>query len=290
MKDVMKKIYLGIKLCRPSHSIKNLLILLPPFFGKQLLCRQMLTDAVLAIISFSLVASVVYVFNDITDRDKDRHHPVKKMRPVASGKFTVKSAVILLFILLFSGLGMMWIFTGKWLIMVLTLFYLVMNIAYSCKLKNIPLIDIFILALGFVLRVYFGGMWFEIVISPWLFLCVFSAALCFGTGKRRNEMLYAGKSSRPVLEKYTPGFLTNCYYLFCGVTIIFFALWAVLVIKKELMQFAIPVVMLIMLRYNLIIETTESDGDPVSVMLKDKLLLTMSLIFAVMSFAVLYFL
>ena len=281
-----------IKLCRPTHAVKNLLVLLPPFFAQKILEKDVLLSSFLTFCSFSLIASVVYVFNDLIDKDNDKLHPSKCNRPIASGKVSVKSAWGLIIVLLCCGYGLIFFTTQKTASIILLSSYLFLNIGYSLFLKNSPIIDLFVLASGFVLRVYYGGTWFNIPISPWLFLCVFCGALWFATGKRRNELLYAGEGeTRPVLKKYTLGYLNSTYYLLCAIAIIFYSLWTILGHKTNYaLQISIPVVIFILFRYNFVIETTDADGDPMSMLLKDKLFLLLSLIFAVICFVGIYFL
>ena len=282
-----------IKLCRPAHIVKNILILFPPFFAQRILEKEVLFSSFFAFCSFSLIASVVYVFNDLVDKDKDKLHPSKRNRPIASGKVSVKSAWLLIIVLLCCGYGLSFFAKDKIASSILLSIFLFINIAYSLSLKNYPIIDLFVLASGFVLRVYYGGTWFNISISPWLFLCVFCGALWFITGKRRNELLYAGKKgeTRPVLKKYTLEYLNSSYYLLCAISIIFYSLWTVLGRKTNCaLQMSIPVVIFILFRYNFVIETTDADGDPVFMLLKDKLFLLLSLFFAAISFIGIYFL
>lgn len=280
-----------IKLCRPAHAIKSLLVFLPPFFAQKILEKEVLLSSFFAFCSFSLIASVVYVFNDLVDKDLDRLHPRKCNRPIASGKVAVKSAWMLIILLICCGYGLIFFATEKVSSIILLSIYLFINIAYSLYLKNYPIIDLFILASGFVLRVYYGGTWFNIPISPWLFLCVFCGALWFIFGKRRNELLYAGKQgeTRPVLKKYTVEYLNNSYYLLCALSIVFYSLWTILGRKTNYaLQISIPVVIFILFRYNFVIETTNTDGDPMSMLLKDYLFLLLSLLFAAISFVGIY--
>ena len=280
-----------IQLCRPKHAIKNFLILLPPFFGQKILAPQTLKTALLAFLSFSAVAASIYIINDVADVEKDRLNSAKKNRPVASGRVSVSKALFLSAILLGIGFTML-VFSDNIISnVVLLLSYFILNTAYSLNLKNKPVIDVFILASGYVLRVYFGGFWFNVKVSPWLFLCIFCGALFLAFGKRRNEMLHIPPPylTRPVLRHYNRQYLTGCYYLFCGLTIVFFALWTVLATKQQSMfLYTIPIVVFIILRYNLIIETVETSGDPIPTLWGDKLLMFLILVFLVLSFIGLY--
>lgn len=280
-----------IILCRPIHAVKNLLIILPPFFGHCFGGWTILWESVLAICSFSLVASVVYVLNDLWDRENDRKHPQKCKRPIASGKVSVAEARGLIAFMMLCGGGLIFFSSESLVCSIILLVYLLTNVAYSISLKNFPVVDIFVLALGFVLRVYFGGAWFSVTISPWLFLCVMCGALWFATGKRRNELLHAGTNgtSRPVLKKYSMSYLNSSYYLLCGISIVFFSLWTILGGRQNYaLQFSIPLVIFILFRYNFIMETTDADGDPLPMLLKDKILILLSLLFGIASFIGVY--
>ncbi len=278
-----------IKLCRPQHAVKNLLVLFPVFFGAKLLDSHTLVQGILGFLSFCLVASMIYVLNDVLDAERDRNHPDKKNRPVASGRISRAGASVLFVLLGIAGFGLCCFAENKLPVLCLTAAYLILNLAYSWSLKNYPVVDIFILSSGFVFRIYAGGAWCRIPVSSWLFLCVLCAALCFAVGKRRNEMLHCKDdfSSRPVLKQYNLSYLTNTYYLFCGATIVFFSLWAI-TMPGTIMPFIIPLVIFILMRYNLIIETTGTDGDPLPVLLKDKILLSLLLVFLIACFAGIY--
>jgi len=280
-----------IKLSRPKHVVKNFLILLPPFFGQKLLAPETLKTAAFAFLSFSAVAAAVYVINDLADVENDRRNDAKKNRPIASGRISVPKASVFAAILLIAGFAMLAFADHIIPTSILLLVYFVLNIAYSLKLKNIPVVDVFILASGFVLRVYFGGFWFDVVVSPWLFLCILCGALFFAFGKRRNEMLNIPPPypTRPVLNRYTLQYLTSCYYLFCALTIVFFSLWTILATTQHTMfMYTLPIVVFIIMRYNLIIETEDTSGDPVSTLWADKLLIFLVLVFAILSFIGLY--
>ena len=275
-----------LELCRPQHAIKNLLILFPPLFGKQLFHWDNLVPGISSLLSFSFIASAVYVFNDLIDCEKDRQHPIKQKRVFPSGRLSSSFGWVLFVVLSLVGFDITFFSKTTFLSLILAIVYLLINLLYSLKLKNEAIIDIIILSSGFVIRVYYGGVWFNVAISPWLFLCVLNGALCFALGKRRNEMIAANGNyaSRPVLGKYSLSFLTASYYLFCGISIVFFSLWTVFLPHQNmLLQFSIPVVIMIMLRYNHLIETRAEAGDPVVTLLKDWILLSLAMIFLIMS-------
>ena len=283
-----------LKLCRLEHWVKNLLVFLPPFFLGVMFDGPKLRVAAPAFLSFSLVASAVYVLNDLNDRESDRLHPAKRSRPIASGAVGVNSALALAAALIVAGFGMLFWAHSRILAAIVLAMYLLCNVAYSVRFKDTPLVDIFLLASGFVFRIFHGGFFFGIEISSWLFLCVFSAALYFACGKRKNEIarMGAGSGTRTVLRFYTQKFLDAHYYMFCGLSILFYCLWTITRTDQHAvgkLALTIPVMVFILARYNYIVESEDCDGDPVPVLLHDKWLILASLFFVALNFAVLYF-
>lgn len=195
----MKKYF---KLIRIKHYIKNLLILFPVIFSGELFKIATIRSILLAFLSFSFAASVVYIINDIKDKEKDRLHEKKKNRPIASGQISVKNAIICAIILIMLSIICNYFASPKGFLInyLFVIAYLIINIAYSFGLKNIPLIDITILASGFLIRLFYGAAIVNIQVSNWLYLTVLAVAFYLGLGKRRNEILNVGKDSRPVLQ------------------------------------------------------------------------------------------
>lgn len=283
-----------LKLCRLEHWVKNLLVFLPPFFLGVMFDGPRLRAAVPAFLSFSLVASAVYVLNDLNDRDRDRQHPTKCRRPIASGAVGVLPAATLAAVLSALGFAMLFWAHSRICAAIVLAMYLLCNVAYSVRLKDTPLVDIFLLASGFVFRIFYGGFFFGIEISSWLFLCVFSGALYFACGKRKNEIARVGgaSGSRTVLKFYTQKFLDAHYYMFCGLSILFYCLWTITRTDQHAvgkLALTIPVMVFILARYNYIVESEDCDGDPVPVLLHDKWLILATLFFVALNFVVLYF-
>lgn len=275
------------RLLRVEHYLKNGLVFLPLFFNKSLLNINELVIVIIGFITFSLLSSTVYIFNDIQDVEKDKLHPKKKFRPIASGKINTKTAYILAFvsfiISLLFGIYCGGIFSVSYLIV-----YLALNIAYSLGLKDKPLIDIAILTSGFLIRLMYGAFITRINISVWLYLTVMVGAIYLGFGKRRNEL---NKSkvlgeTREVLKYYNYEFLDKNMTIFMTLTIIFYSLWTVQN-DNQLMLWSVPMVIFILLKYSLDIETN-SDGDPVSVLISDKFLIGLVLVLLIFMSIVLY--
>ena len=278
-----------LKLIRPFHWVKNLLIFVPLFFSGQLFNLNKLFLLVLGFIAFSFVASSVYIVNDIQDADKDRKHPKKRFRPIASGRISKQHAVIFLIFLLIISVGIM-IYLAReshntWGTFGFPIFYLVMNVAYSNGLKNFPLVDVVIIAVGFVIRLLYGGVLVNITISDSLLLTVISASMFLGFGKRRNE-LRKGTSTRKVLKVYSIGFLDKIMYVFIGLTLVFYSLWSIA--GNWLLVYTVPLAMVIVEDYCLIIESGSSDGDPAEVLKHSESLLVLLILFILMLLFCLY--
>lgn len=195
-----------IRTTRPHQLVKNLFVLAPIVFAKEIFDPDLLWRAAGAFMTFSLLTGAVYTMNDLVDAAADREHPVKRFRPIASGLVPLPLARIFAVCLVILGLG--GAATGPWPFLLTLSAYFVLNIAYSFKLKQVPYIDVGIIALGFVLRVAAGGFGTHIQVSNYLFACTAMLALFLGFGKRRHELSQAlltknKKKQRAVLEAYT---------------------------------------------------------------------------------------
>lgn len=289
----MEKIKAYLKLIRIKHYIKNILVFAALACSGRLFESPRLFAGVIGFIAFSLISSVVYVVNDIQDRERDAHHPTKRNRPIASGTISVPEAWILVVVLLIAALGanMIIFHISSTLLLIL---YLVLNLAYSFGLKNVPLVDVTILTSGFLLRVLYGAVVTGIAISDWLWLTVIVGSFYFSFGKRRNELQkIGGGETRAVLTFYTPGFLDKAMYMCLGLTNAFYALWCMDIRTAQMYDgvsliFTVPIVLLITLRYSMDVEG-DSDGDPVEVLLHDKGLLLLCGVYLAAMFLILYF-
>lgn len=282
-----------IVLMRPRHYIKNGLLLLPIVFSGRLLEAALLWRAAAGFLSFCFLSSFIYILNDIRDAAHDRLHPTKCNRPIASRAVSVRSAWILAAVVLilscafniFAAGGNIsgWVF---WLL------YLIINIAYSMWLKHVAIVDVALLASGFLLRVLYGASITEIEISRWLYLTVISAAFYLGLGKRRNELSGSGEQSRKVLARYNLSFLDKNMYLCMALAIVFYSLWSVDAITiarvgSTNLIWTVPLVLLICLKYSLIVENS-SDGDPVEVLFSDWVLCLLVVVFAAVMLGIVY--
>lgn len=278
-----------LKLIRVKHYLKNVLIFLPAIFAGIIFDGTVLFKTLIAFLSFSFTSSIIYVINDIRDAESDRNHPVKKNRPIASGAVTIPSAVIVVIVLLLITVALLYfsnlLFNFASLILI---FYLIMNLLYSFGLKNIPLIDVAILAFGFVIRVIYGGAIIDVEVSNWLFLTVLSVSFYMALGKRRNELLKSGdKNTRKVLTYYNKDFLDKNMYMFLALAIVFYSLWSTMAINSDFFKYSVIFVILIMMKYSMNVENG-GYGDPVDVILNDKVLILLTILYIVFTVGVLY--
>ena len=284
----MERVRNYIKLMRLKHCVKNILILLPLVFSGEFFQYGKLLSSALGFLAFSFLASAVYILNDIQDVEKDRLHPKKKFRPIASGKVSEKQGRVLSVVAMIGAITLNFLATTNYVSFIFLGIYLVMNIFYSKGLKNVPLLDIVVLASGFLLRLIYGGIVTNIHISNWLYLTVITASFYMGLGKRRNELGKSGNqiNTRKVLKYYNYAFLDKNMYMCLGLTNAFYALW-VIGTQKEVMIWTVPMVMVLGMKYSLNIER-DSDGDPVEVILQDKVLWLLGILYSALVIGAIY--
>lgn len=281
-----------IKLMRVHHYIKNLLVFAALACSGNLFEKNLFVAATIGFVSMCFVSSAVYVINDIKDREADRLHETKRHRPIASGEISVKTAVFMAVILILLSLGTNCLVYSP-LSTGLLLVYLVTNLAYSLGLKNAAIVDVCLLVSGFLIRILYGATITGIEISNWLYLTVIAIAFYFAFGKRRNEIKKApeGKTRR-VLKEYPIHFLDQCMYMSLTLANVFYALWSmdkntIEHYGSKYLVLTVPLVLIITIKYCMNIEK-DSDGDPVEVLVKDKVLITLSLIYVLMMCGILY--
>ena len=281
-----------LKLMRVHHYIKNGLVFAALACSGQLFNLEKLAYGIVAFVVFCMVSSVVYIVNDIRDREKDRRHPTKCNRPIAAGTVSVKSAWRLAAVLLIVAIVCNLLVFNATSTLLLVL-YLTLNLAYSFGLKNIPIVDITILVSGFLIRILYGAFVTEITISNWLYLTVTALAFYFALGKRRNELKQISNGeTRKVLKDYPINFLNTNMGMCLALTNVFYALWSMDEKTKSFYNnddliFTVPIVLLITMKYSFDIEG-ESDGDPVEVLLHDKFLLALCALYLAAMFMILY--
>lgn len=287
------KIKYYLKEMRLHHYIKNLLVFMPLICSGQIRDLEKLIASAFVFLSFCFLSSAIYFINDIRDVDKDRNHPTKCRRPIAAGQIAIRPAILftaLLIILSAAFCAVHFNLSAS----LLLLLYFVLNLGYSFGLKNLPLLDVAILVAGFLIRVLCGSVVTDIRISGWLYLVVISAAFYLGLGKRKSELQKHQKDdTREVIQKYPFAFLENNMYMCMTLVIVFYALWAVdektiAMHHSSALIWTVPIIMLIFMRYSLRVEKN-SDGDPVEVLLHDKVLLVLCVLYLAVMLTLLCF-
>lgn len=271
-----------IKLMRPKQWIKNSFVLAPLLFTGEFLNPEAVQQALLATLLFCLASSATYIINDLHDIEHDRRHPKKsKTRPLAAGTVTIPTALFTLGVL-YASLIWGWFYFSNvaWVIVV----YLVLNLAYTFILKYQPVLDIFTIAIGFVLRVYAGAIALSVPVSDWMFITTLSLALYLAAVKRRQELSQIGVKSRKVLEKYSVSLVDRYAEISATSALIFYSMF-VMSAKPQLV-ITVPLVLFGMFRYWYIVEKFEGGESPTDALLTDwQLLLTVALWVAACSWA-----
>jgi len=215
-----------LQLLRLHQWIKNLLLFVPIFFSGQIQNIDLLLQVLVAFFSYSLMASTVYILNDYVDIQRDKLHPIKQNRPLASGKVSKSQAQILFVILLISSLGISFLVSYK--LTIILAIYFVVNVLYSLRLKHEAIVDITIIATGFLLRIFAGSIPFEIVVSKWLIIMIFLSAMFIGIAKRRGELILENDgATRKSLEGYNLQFVDIAMVMMAAVTIVCYIMYTV---------------------------------------------------------------
>ncbi|MCF6345071.1 MAG: decaprenyl-phosphate phosphoribosyltransferase [Thiomicrorhabdus sp.] len=265
-----KSVLLGLfKLSRPRQWIKNGFIFAPLLFTGLFLDWLAISQTLWAFGLFCLAASATYIVNDLRDIEEDRKHPVKSLkRPLASGEVTPFQAKVLL-VILYAVLLVGFMFQPQ--IMMIIVAYLLLNVAYSFYLKHQPVLDIFTIAFGFVLRVYAGATAISVPVSSWMFITTLCLALFLAAMKRRQELMQTSQAGRKVLAYYTESLVNRYAEMAATGALLFYSLF-VMNARPE-MVFTIPFVLFGLFRYWYISEMLGEGESPTDALLADKQLL-----------------
>ncbi|MFH0997888.1 MAG: decaprenyl-phosphate phosphoribosyltransferase [Pseudomonadota bacterium] len=265
------------RLLRPAHWIKNGFVLVGLLFGRAIFKPEFVVAAIFAFIAFSLMASFVYIINDLSDIDADRLHPVKRNRPVTSGAVSALQAKVLAAFLLSVALPVAWLASP--IVFAIVMGYGAMNLAYSFGLKDIVVLDVFIIATGFMLRILAGTVGIGIEPSKWLIVCGLMVTLFLGFTKRRAELVQAGNNKRRrVLEHYSVDLLDKFIGIMASATIITYSLYTVApeTVKQhntDKLIYTSPVVMYGLFRYLYLLYQRKQGEDPVTDLFHDRQIL-----------------
>lgn len=283
-----------IKLIRPKDWSKNMFVFIPIFFAGKMFEPSVIIDLIGGFICFSLVASSIYIINDYRDIADDRNHPVKKDRPLASGAVPKMHAILICILFLIVG------FVGSWLIrdkfMLVLGIYFLLNIAYSFGLKNISIVDIFIIAIGFVLRVKAGAVIAVIGLSEWLTIMVFLLALFMAMAKRRDDVLLkvsSGVDMRKSVKGYNLEFINNALALICAVTIVSYFMYTMSPeIQERLgthrLYYTCLFVLAGIFRYLQLIFVQQDSQSPTKILYKDRFIQITILLWVISFYLILY--
>lgn len=274
------KLFSFLKMLRPHQWLKNLMLFFPPFLGGVIYSADLATQVLLPFSAFCLASSATYLFNDIFDIENDRHHPEKCTRLLASGQVTVFTAITCAGLLLFCSGLIAW--KISMLFFILLTAYAFISIAYSAKLKDIVLVDIFCISAGFLLRLQAGGAVFKVVISEWLFLSVFLLSVFLSTGKRLGEKQHLGEGAyqhRKALVAYPQKFLEGTMYMTGSAVLVMYTMY-VISRHSSLLLYSVPLCCFGLLRYILRVQAGKG-GDPTESLLRDVPLLIVGLIWVI---------
>ena len=263
-----------IKLMRPKQWVKNGFVLAPLIFSGEFLDADAVSQALQAMLLFCVASSATYVINDMHDIDRDRRHPKKSTsRPLAAGVVSVPAALALLAVL-YAVLAWGW-FAAPRVVMVIAA-YLVLNLAYTFVLKHQPVVDIFTIAIGFVLRVYAGAMALGVPVSSWMAITTLCLALYLAAVKRRQELSQSGTEGRKVLEKYSVALVDRYAEMSATGALLFYSMFVMS--SRPALVITVPLVLFGLFRYWFVVEALEGGESPTDALLADwQLLLTVVL-------------
>jgi len=265
-------------LIRPKQYTKNIFILLPLFFAGQIADMVLILNAVVAFVAFSLSASAVYIFNDYEDIKEDRKHPKKKYRPLASGLISKNTALLLMIILFIISFTLMVMISLKAL--VILSIYVVLNIIYSLRLKRIALLDVTIIAIGFVLRLFVGSFAYEISLEIWIVIMTFLLALFMALAKRRDDVLIfvkTGSKMRKSIDGYNMQLIDGAMLVMASIVVVSYILYTTSqeVIEKfqsENLYLTTLFVIFGVMRYLQLTIVEKNSGSPTEILFKDTIM------------------
>lgn len=288
-----------LKLIRPHQWLKNVFVMIPMFFGGSLLDPSDIRASVVTFFAFSFIASSVYCFNDIIDVEADRRHPVKCKRPIASGAISVRSAwaiMALMFLLSVGTVCLLDTYTHVINVGLVILIYYILNILYCSKLKQYAIVDVCIIAFGFVLRVLAGGFATDIALSKWLVLMTFLLTLFLSFAKRRDDVLRMNETGEPPRKntiRYNLTFINQAITITASVTLVCYIMYTVSpeVVNRfhsDLLYLTSVFVLLGLLRYIQITVVDKRSGDPTKMMLRDRFTQCVVLLWALTFLVLIY--
>jgi 4-hydroxybenzoate polyprenyltransferase len=254
-----------LRLMRPKQWIKNTFVLAPLIFSGTFTHWISIQQALIAFCLFCLASSATYVLNDYQDIESDKKHPVKsKKRPLASGEVTKPQARVLMVFLYGSVICASWFHPQ---VVAVIVAYLLLNVAYTFHLKHQPVLDIFTIAAGFVLRVYAGAIALDVPLSSWMFITTLSLALFLASIKRRQELIKSGNEARSVLQHYTISLVDKYAEMSATCAVLFYSIFVIS--DAPNMVYTIPFVLFGLYRYWFVVESKDEGESPTDALFSD---------------------
>ncbi|EJV64645.1 decaprenyl-phosphate phosphoribosyltransferase [Bacillus cereus] len=275
-------VVLFFKQLRPKQWTKNLLVFAALVFSIKQVSLTMVAQATICFALFCAISGCVYILNDFMDIEADRQHPVKRYRPMASGALNPYFAITAGCVILVASLVVSYVLNP--LLCLVLAVYFTLNVAYSIRLKHVVIVDILIIASGFVLRALAGGLVIQVPFTPWFLLCTLLLSLFLAINKRRHELvlLQANKGShRKVLESYSPALLDQLSTIVTSATIVTYAIFTFNAGKSIYLMWTIPFVIYGIFRYLYLVHMEDKGGEPDKVLLEDQHILITVLLYAI---------
>jgi 4-hydroxybenzoate polyprenyltransferase len=283
-----------VESARPQQWVKNGFVFAALIFSRSLTDWHRNTRVALAALVFCLVSSAAYLLNDILDAPEDRNHPVKRLRPVASGRLKVATAAVVAVLLGLVSLAGAWALDREFCLVIGL--YAGVNVVYSWLLKHVVLLDVFVVAAGFVLRVVGGGVVIHVALSSWLIVCSTLLALFLALSKRRHELVLLRESApnhRAILANYSPYFLDQLIGIVTASTVMSYALYTLsrdvqTKFPGKRLELTIPFVLFGIFRYLYLVHQNEEGGNPTRLLFTDPVLLSVVLLWAASVIFIIY--
>jgi decaprenyl-phosphate phosphoribosyltransferase len=254
-----------IKLIRPRQWIKNAFVLAPLIFTSEFMRAESVGRALTAVLLFCIASSATYIVNDMHDVERDRRHPKKsRSRPLAADTVSMQAAAVMLAVL-YGALVWGWFVMPSTMLVIVG--YLILNLAYTFVLKHEPVVDIFTIAIGFVLRVYAGATALNVPVSSWMFVTTLCLALYLAAVKRRQELSHSGDEGRAVLKKYSVGLVDRYAEMSATGALVFYSLFVMS--SKPEMVMTVPLVLFGLFRYWYVVEQLDGGESPTDVVFAD---------------------
>ena len=280
---------------RPYQWSKNILLFAGLFFSLSLFNVPLVLKAFYGFISFTFASSSVYLFNDLTDIEKDKRHPLKKNRPLAAGRISKKEAIIVSLVLFLLSVAIPALLIN-YLFVTIIIAYIIINLAYSFYFKRIVILDVFLVSLGFLLRVIAGIVAIDVPISQWIIIATFLLAMLLSIGKRRGELINLNDGAsdhRKSLSNYSLAFIDNLLNIIVAATIVTYALYTiadetVARFRTHMLILTTPVIIYMLFRYLYMLQHKNQGEDPIKMIIHDHHLIIGGIIWLLMVGALIY--